>query len=68
VVGTNDRTCPDCGRTVLELKSALSTLANSDVDERVALLRGGWADLEPFLEHCRGEAPEAQPRKRDTVG
>lgn len=45
------------------------SLANSDVDEQVALLWGGWADLETFLEHYRGEAsPKAQARERDKVG
>jgi integrase len=45
------------------------SLANSDVDEQVALLWGGWADLETFLDHYRGEAsPKAQARERDKVG
>ncbi|QGX94995.1 site-specific integrase [Haloplanus rallus] len=45
------------------------SLANSDVDEQVALLWGGWADLETFLDHYRGEAsPKAQRREREKVG
>jgi integrase len=44
------------------------SLANSDVDEQVALLWGGWADLETFLDHYRGEAsPAAQRRERGKV-
>jgi integrase len=43
-------------------------LANSDVDEQVALLWGGWSDLETFLDHYRGEAsPKAQRRERNKV-
>ena len=43
-------------------------LANADVDEQVALLWGGWNDLETFLEHDRGEAsPAAQRRERGKV-
>ncbi|MEF8856641.1 MAG: integrase [Haloplanus sp.] len=45
------------------------SLANVDVDEQVALLWGGWADLETFLDHHRGEAsPKAQRREREKVG
>lgn len=44
------------------------SLANSDVDEQVALLWGGWNDLETFLDHYRGEAsPKAQLRERQKV-
>lgn len=43
-------------------------LANADVDEQVALLWGGWNDLETFLDHYRGEAsPAAQLRERGKV-
>jgi integrase len=45
------------------------SLANGDVDEQVTPFRGGWADLETFLEHYRGEAsPKAQRREREKVG
>ena len=50
-------------------RTRAGSLANSDVDEQVALLWGGWADLETFLDHYRGEAsPKAQRRERDKVG
>lgn len=43
-------------------------LANADVDETVALRWGGWADLETFLDHYRGEATAAaQLREREKV-
>jgi len=44
-------------------------LAAADVDQQTALLWGGWADLETFLDHYRGEAtPEEQRREREKVG
>jgi len=43
-------------------------LANRDVDQQVALLWGGWNDLDTFLEHYRGEATaRAQRREREKI-
>jgi integrase len=50
-------------------RSWAGALANADVDETVALRMGGWADLETFLDHYRGEAtPQALSRERAKVG
>lgn len=49
-------------------RSWAGALANADVDETVALRMGGWADLETFLNHYRGDAtPKAVSREREKV-
>ncbi|WP_157573432.1 hypothetical protein [Haloplanus natans] len=50
------------------LRAVVTKRHELDVDEQVALLWGGWADLETFLDHYHGEAsPKAQRREREGV-
>lgn len=70
VVGKGDKPCETpIPPTLAESIRTVGDVRDAGVDEQVALLWGGWADLETFLDHYRGEAsPKAQRREREKVG